>query len=97
MDWSWSAYTPQSLVFTAAGAILLWGKLGQKELSVYGLHKLWTLIGLKSKWLELAELLGFVAFGVLIGIGLTHPTNAQQAFAAGLGWTGLLTTHKHKK
>jgi len=32
----------------------------------------------------------FCLIGAVIGTILTEPTNAQQALAAGLGWTGLL-------
>jgi hypothetical protein len=33
----------------------------------------------------------FSVLGTIIGTIITHPSNAQQAIAAGLGWTGILT------
>lgn len=92
MSMDGNIYTVQAIVFTAAGAIFLWCKLGRDQLTIWGLGKLWRLCGFKSKLYEVMELVGFVASGVTIGIAATHPQTIMQAISAGLGWTGLLTT-----
>ncbi|MDY6988451.1 MAG: hypothetical protein SWQ30_10380 [Thermodesulfobacteriota bacterium] len=40
---------------------------------------------------RIVDALLFASFGAVIGTLVTQPTNPQQAVAAGLGWTGLLS------
>ena len=75
---------------------MLWVKLGREELTVWGLGKLWELFGFKSKLYEVMEFVGFVTFGVVVGIATTHPQTIMQAISAGLGWTGLLSAQKQR-
>ena len=39
----------------------------------------------------------FSTIGTILGIGFTQPINLQQAIAAGIGWTGLLSVGTAKE
>jgi len=41
---------------------------------------------------RIIDMLLFTVVGAFIGTIFTQPTTAQQALAAGLGWTGLLSS-----
>jgi hypothetical protein len=89
-----NAFTFSMVATTAFGAIILWCKLGNEQLSVWGLGKLWDMFGLKTKWFQITEFVSFVVIGVVVGMALAHPTTIAQAFTTGLGWTGLLASEK---
>jgi hypothetical protein len=75
--------------YTAAGAIILWGKLAKQGRGVYFLSDLLAIYVPSERWRRVIEPLIFVAFGTYIAVGVIGPTTERQAFAAGLGWTGL--------
>lgn len=89
-------FTWTNIASAAAGVTILWCKLGQQQLTVWGLGKLWALIGLEGRARDVFELLSFIALGVFVGVGFTQPNGVIQAFTAGMGWTGLLTTTRTK-
>jgi hypothetical protein len=77
-------------VYAAAGAIILWSKLGRA-----GRREVWVLSGVLGNYLsneqtrKLVEPLVFVSFGTFLAVGILHPATEGQALAAGLGWTSL--------
>jgi hypothetical protein len=99
------AFTPiavdaQQVLCVAIGAIVLWVKNGYTGQGTFAFGPLTDLIFTEGKWVKfrgIVEFVLFVGFGVAIAIALTQPANVQQAVAAGLGWTGLLTTDKKRK
>lgn len=80
-----------SVVFTALGAMIVWARLGPKRVRVFALSRLIEGMGLTNRTKFIAELVIFVAMGVVVGVAVVQPTNVPQALAAGMGWTGLLS------
>ena len=85
--------------FTAIGVIVLFSKSAGPGTRPYVLASITDKVFRSEDpgWLLLKEFTEFVIFvvlGVLIAVGLTHPSTSQQAIAAGLGWTGLLTQQR---
>lgn len=80
-----------SVFFTAVGVIVLWSKMGRKRIKTYALSRLIKVLGFSDRPAIVLEFLVFVGLGTVVAVAIVQPTNAQQAFAAGLGWTGLLT------
>ncbi|WP_145956730.1 hypothetical protein [Burkholderia pseudomallei] len=80
-------------IYICVGAAILWGlKGGAKNLRAYCLSPIVDLVfgpDYENKWRNLVEFFIFLVIGVVVVSGLTHPQNAGQAIAAGLGWTGL--------
>jgi hypothetical protein len=72
------------VVYTAIGASVYWGLWGRTKLRPYVLPDLLKFLPLK-RFHPLIEFLVFVAFGCLVGIGFTNPSNPQQALTAGMG------------
>ena len=74
-----------------SGAIVLYFKLRSDGRSVMEflphINPKWK----KSVGLRIIDILLFSLVGALIGTIFTEPTTPQQALAAGLGWTGLLS------
>ncbi len=99
---NWTAFSAESIIFTALGAVLLWGKLAQlgrrNDIAIWGLGYMWKLAGFRprSKLYRLLEFGAFVAIGVLVGIALVDPRTPAQALTTGLGWTGLLAAPSHR-
>lgn len=87
----WSIYkTPVSVLL---GAIAYWarsGRGGRRSARVLPLRSLTGLIP-RTEWREAADFLIFVAMGYLVVWLLVNPDTPQQGFAAGAGWTGLLS------
>ncbi len=76
-------------VYTAAGAIILWTKLGRRGREVWGLSNLVSTYIQSEQKRKLVEPLVFVTFGTFLAVGILHPGTEGQAVAAGLGWTSL--------
>lgn len=82
----WSYY-----LLCGIGAFVLFFKLQKKGSPIF------EVIGyLNPKWADspfcrFFEALLFAVLGAIIGTIITQPGNPQQAIAAGLGWTGLLS------
>ena len=90
----------QQVGCVALGATVLWIKNGYSGQHIFGVAPLTDLFFPAGKCLRFRAIVEFVLFvviGVIMSITLTQPGNAQQAVAAGLGWTGLLTTGKSRK
>ena len=84
-------YDLSSILFTGCGVILLWSKMGRKGIKPYALSKLIELFRLSKRATIIWEFLVFLALGIIVAIAIVQPTNAPQAIAAGLGWTGMFT------
>jgi len=78
-----------NVAYTAIGAMALWSSWGKTKLRPLFLSRLLRLF-LKGRICAVVEFVVFVAIGVVVGIGVVHPNNAQQAITAGLAWTGAL-------
>lgn len=89
-------FTIENIAYATFGAALLWCKSKETLNSAYGFGRIWELIGLKGKKKDVAEFLGFMIAGLALGIGLTQPVTAFQAFTAGLGWTALASAPSKK-
>jgi hypothetical protein len=91
-------YDGWAMFYTAIGAAIFWGKWGRTRLRPFLLAPIMDFCFRNKKHEKarvLIEFMIFIALGVLIGVGFAEPSNIQQAIAAGLGWTGLLTSDKH--
>lgn len=76
----------------ACGAFLLWSKLSKQGRQVLGLsHFLQLYIGNENLRNGLEPFL-FVGVGTFVAAMVIAPITGPQAFAAGLGWTGLLSS-----
>lgn len=80
-----------SVLFTGIGAALLWAKMGRERIRTFALSELIGLLKFSDRPATFLEFLVFIALGTLLAVAIVQPTNAMQAFAAGLGWTSLLT------
>ena len=76
-------------LFALLGAGILYMQWGRSELRPYAFSDLLDTFDLDENVRCRLELLIFVVIGTIVAIGLTKPINVQQAFSAGLGWTGI--------
>ncbi len=79
-------------LYTAAGVVILWGKLNSSQRSTYSLTRIIALIIPEEhkKLREVFELLCYVSLGCLVAWGIVQPSTPAQALAAGAGWISLL-------
>jgi hypothetical protein len=75
--------------YAAAGALLLWGKLGKYGREVYGLSDILRRFGFSDRARLVLEPILFVAIGAFLAVVFVQPTTVAQAVAAGLGWTSI--------
>jgi hypothetical protein len=80
-------FTPWSVLFTATGAAVIWGKMGRTKLKAYYLSDIVRALPLNRKLQSLIEFIVFVTLGCLVGIGVAQPVNVRQALTAGIAWT----------
>ena len=93
-------YTITNVVFTALGVFIIWASWGTGRLSVKYLNMRLAEVGLSSNQLLVVEFVVTMVLGVIIAITLVQPETAQQAMAAGMGWTSLVArpaSNKPKK
>ena len=81
------------VLFTGIGSAIYWGRIGRKKLKVYVLSDVFDSlkIGEDKPFRIVSELVLFITFGILIGVGATAPTTILQALTAGVAWTGLFS------
>jgi hypothetical protein len=80
-------------IYAAVGSTILWAKMKANQRAVYGLTDL-VAIFVPKEWPRVRgtiEILIYLSLGTLITIAVINPGTPAQAFAAGLGWTGLTT------
>lgn len=80
-------------VSVVLGAVVYWarsGRGGRRSVRLLPLRSLTQLIP-SAEWREAVDFAIFVAMGYLVVWLLVDPNTPQQAFAAGAGWTGLLS------
>ena len=82
--------TTVNVLFTSLGVFFIWASWGTGRLSVRYLREWLAELGLSSKPLLVAELVGTMLMGVPIAMALVQPETIQQALFAGMGWTGLV-------
>lgn len=80
--------------YTALGAGLFWAKWGREKLKAYYLSDMIEMFVEDERWRAAIEFVLFLAIGCFVAIGIVKPHSAPQAFTAGLGWTGLVATHR---
>ena len=79
------------LLYTALGVGIIWTSWGAGSLSVKYLSEQLAAVGVRRNWLLVVEF-GLTMFvGVLIAVTFVQPQTPQQAIAAGMGWTSLVT------
>lgn len=81
-----------AVVYTCVGVIILWSRLGYDGRRAYGLSDVIELFGFSTPIRPIVEFFLFVSLGSVLAVVIVQPTNAPQAIAAGLGWTGLVST-----
>ena len=67
---------------------MLWASWGKGGLSVKYLNAVLVKLGCPPNRLILVEFAFTMILGVVITIAFVDPRTAQQAIAAGMGWTG---------
>lgn len=89
-----SAFTVANVFFTALGATILWGRWGRDRLRPYLLPECLNLLDRwfseHKNWKDFIEFAIFIFLGTVVAIMVVEPSTSRQAFAAGLGWTGLV-------
>ena len=80
-------------VYAGAGVVILWSKSKSQNRGVYGLTDLVARIipEKHARVRSIVEVICYLSMGCLVSMGLFSPITPAQAFAAGLGWTGLTT------
>ena len=69
---------------------MLWASWGKGGLSVKYLNTALAQLGTPPNWLIILEFVLTMVVGVVVAVALVNPQTAQQAIAAGMGWTGLV-------
>ena len=92
-----SSHSLLCLCSAAFGSALLYSKWGKGQLRPYVFADIVDTFAFSETSRIRVEFIVFVMVGMVTCMLLTHPANTQQAFAAGLGWTGLLTEHPSKR
>ena len=87
------SFTFWNVVYTAIGAGAFWNAWGRSKLKPFLVADLIRRLPGK-RWHPYIEFFLFIALGVVVGIGVTSPTNAQQAIAAGMSFTGVFAHRK---
>lgn len=84
-------FTFWTVVYTAIGAAVFWGRTGRTKLKVYYLSYLFDMVKFQDGVLrQVLEFAIFMVFGVLVGIGIASPSTVAQAITAGFAWTGFV-------
>ena len=87
MDWmSWI-----NVFFTGVGVFIIWASWGTGRLGVRYLNERLAGVGLSTNQLLLVEFAFTMLVGVLVAVTFVQPETPQQAMAAGMGWTSLVT------
>lgn len=86
---NWLQY--KIVVSVLIGAILYWNRAGKGGRRSFLLLRSLTQLIPHRQWREAADMLVFVVIGCIIVLLVVEPSTPQQGFAAGLGWTGLLS------
>jgi hypothetical protein len=77
------------VVFALLGAGLFYMQWGRDKLRAYAFSDLFDMFeideNVRARW----EFAIFVLIGTVVAMGVAKPINVQQAFSAGLGWTGV--------
>ncbi|MDD2860569.1 MAG: hypothetical protein PHI71_05790 [Acidiphilium sp.] len=78
-------------ISSGLGALLLWGRTDKKKRASVGIGDIIKIFikDPNSGFSQSLELVLFIAIGIFLSIYIAGVTNGSQAFAAGLGWTGL--------
>ena len=88
-----AVYSWHTVIFTLVGICILWGRWGRKRLRSLIPFADYIEIWVTSEKLRYPIEFGiFAFFGVLGAILIVKPTSATQCMAAGMGWTGIVST-----
>ena len=86
-----SQYHPKMFLVSGFGAALLYSRWGKDAVGIYIPRDLIKTFGFKAYRNTQIEFILFVIVGAVIAVIAANPSTSRQAFAAGLGWTGLFT------
>jgi len=80
-------------IYAAVGVLVLWCKSKAKSRGVYALTDIVNLFvpAKYAKTRAIVEVICYLCIGCLLAMGILNPATPGQAFAAGLGFTGLTT------
>lgn len=84
LDWS-------MIGFTSIGVLILWGRLGPKDIEMFALSKLIRSLISNRTVTMLLELAVFLVLGVIVALSFIKPESAAHAIAAGMGWTAFVS------
>lgn len=84
------AFTFWTVLYTAIGAAVFWGKQGRTQLKPFIVSDIVRLLVKNETARHIIEFSIFMVFGCLVGVGVATPTNVRQAVTAGMAWTGFL-------
>lgn len=84
------AFALEPILYTALGVVVLWFRLGEKRIRVIGVSRVLEQVGVRKSTSIVVEFCFVLVAGILMVITFVQPTTAEQAVAAGLGWTGLV-------
>ena len=97
MEFQVPEFTAWKVLLTAIGASTIWSRWSRQErLKAVAISALLSHLGAKGRWFIVLEFVLFVGIGVVLAIVIIDPLTARHAFAAGLGWTGLLAQVESK-
>lgn len=79
------------VLFTALGVFALWASWGGQGLRLAHLRSVLALLGCPRNCRVAVDFGVTMCLGVLVAVTYIQPETPQQAIAAGLGWTSLVT------
>ncbi len=92
---NWQAIFRSPGFCSAMGALALWLRFSvRSRITFWRLRPLLERLLGRSVWCDVLELAIFVSFGAFIAVEVTGANTCLQAFTAGLGWTGLISSRR---
>lgn len=84
-------FSLDQVLYTCFGVFLLWAAWGREGLRLAHLRSVLALLGCPRNCRVAVDFAVTMCVGVVVAVAFVQPQTAQQAIAAGLGWTGLVT------
>ena len=81
----------EPMIYTGVGVVVFWVKLGDQRVKVFGVSRVLEQVGVSTRTSIIVEFFTVLALGIVVATAFIQPATAEQAIAAGLGWTGLAT------
>ena len=90
VEFQGAPFALEPILYTGLGVVILWFRLGQERIRVVGVSSVLEQVGVSKSTSIVAEFLFVLVAGIVVVMTFVQPTTAEQAIAAGLGWTGLV-------